>query len=239
MKNTVIQGLWIGPELSAMERMSISSFITHGHDYHLYVYDDVKNVPPGAIVKDAGEVLPSSMIFEYRSFKSYAGFSNYFRYKLLLDKGGWWVDTDIICLKPFDFDDEHVFSTEIDDGVEQITSGVIKAPAASAVMSYAWDVCQMKDPQKLMWGETGPRLMADAVGKFSLERFVRPPQTFCPIDHADWQKVIEPDATWKLDESMYAIHLWNEMWRRVGMDKNQEYHRDSFYERLKRKYLLA
>ena len=29
---------------------------------------------------------------------SVAGFSNLFRYELLRRDGGWWVDTDVLCL---------------------------------------------------------------------------------------------------------------------------------------------
>lgn len=84
--NKTIQGLWIGPELSVMEQLSISSFLLNGHDYHLYVYDDVKNIPFGAVVMDANEILASSRIFQYKRSPSYAGFANSFRYKLLLER---------------------------------------------------------------------------------------------------------------------------------------------------------
>src|SRR5258706_6206464 len=40
--NKIIQGLWIGPTLSQMEQLSIASFLANGHEYHLFVYDDVK-----------------------------------------------------------------------------------------------------------------------------------------------------------------------------------------------------
>src|ERR1044072_2497854 len=114
--NRVVQGLWIGAELSVMEQMSIASFLMNGHEYHLYTYEDVKHLPAGTVVKDGREILPSSMIFQYRDFKSYSGFSNFFRYKLLLERGGWWGDTDMICLQPFDFRSEYVFSSEMSDG---------------------------------------------------------------------------------------------------------------------------
>ncbi len=101
--NDVIQGLWIGDELSTMERLSIASFLAQGHPYHLYVYRPVSNVPLGTCLKDASEVLPESMIFQYPDYASYAGFANYFRYKLLLERGGWWVDTDAVCLQTVRF----------------------------------------------------------------------------------------------------------------------------------------
>src|ERR1043165_5789198 len=153
--SNVIQGLWIGPELSVMEQLSIASFLQNGHEYHLYVYDAVKNVPARAVIKDASEILPASRIFQYKHQASYAGFANYFRYKLLLERGGWWVDTDVICLKPFDFADEYVFASENDVKSEAISSGVIKARAGSELMAYAWQVCEEKEPQQLKWGETG------------------------------------------------------------------------------------
>jgi mannosyltransferase OCH1-like enzyme len=224
--------------LSAMEKLSVASFLNNGHDYHLYVYADVKGVPAGAVVKDAGEVLPPSMIFEYRDFKSYAGFSNFFRYKLLLEKGGWWADTDMVCLRPFDFEEEHVFASELSYGAEVVTSGVIKAPVASPVMMYAWQACLKKDPRAIVWGETGPRLMAEAAAACALEKHTKPYTVFCPLDYSEWQQVIEPDGALQLNPDTHAIHLWNEMWRRAGVDKNRTFHRESLYERLKRKYFV-
>src|SRR5215216_3083614 len=111
--NRIIQGLWIGPELSVMEQLSASSFLRNGHEYHLYVYDEMRNVPEGTVVKAASEILPSSSIFQYKHQASYAGFANFFRYKLLLERGGWWADTDIVCLRPFDFAAPYVFASEM------------------------------------------------------------------------------------------------------------------------------
>jgi mannosyltransferase OCH1-like enzyme len=235
--NNIIQGLWIGSELSAMEQLSISSFLANGHDYHLYVYDDLKYVPGGTIVMDASEILPSALIFQYKNIPSYAGFANFFRYKLLLERGGWWADLDTICLKPFDFPGEYVFSTEISHrGREVATCCVIRTPSSSDVMAYAWRVCQRKNPARLAWGETGPRLIAKAVKRFGLDRYKASCRAFCPIDYEDWRKVLQPHFEPSFDERTHAIHLWNEMWRRAGQDKNAQYHPNCLYEKLKRAY---
>ena len=235
--NQIIQGLWIGNELSVMEQLAVASFLHHGHEYHLYVFEEVKNVPAGAIVKDGNEILPSSRIFQYKQQPSYSGFSNFFRYKLLLERGGWWVDMDTICLKPFDFVHEYVFSSEFAMGQEFINSGICKAPAGSAAMAYTWGICDTKDPEKVVWGETGPRLMSAAVKMFGLEKYKQPPDTFCPIGYADWERVLQPGADLKITDRTYAIHLWNERWRAAGRDKNAAYHEDCFYEQLKKQYL--
>ena len=105
-ENFVVQGLWIGSNLELMEQLSIKSFLANGHHYHLYVYEPVKNVPKGVMVQDANAVIPSREIFAYANGPgrgSVSAFSNIFRYQLLYEKGGWWADLDVVCLRPFDF----------------------------------------------------------------------------------------------------------------------------------------
>jgi len=234
--NKVIQGLWIGAELSLMEQLSIASFLENKHEYHLYLYDEAKNVPAGTIIKDASAILPPSMIFQYQGRPSYAGFANFFRYKLLLERGGWWADTDVVCLQPFDFPDEHVFATEVVNGSEVVASSVIKTPVGSRVMAYCWDVCKTKKPEELEWGETGPKLIGEAVGKIS-DRRPKSHQLFCPIGYDHWRIVLSESSGMELDQGTYAIHLWNEMWRLAAQDKNGEYPSGCLYEQLKRRYL--
>jgi hypothetical protein len=233
----IIQSLWVGSELSLLERLSIASFLDNGHEYHLYVYGDVQNVPDGTTIKDGGEILPESLIFQYKEHKSFSAFANFFRYKLLLEKGGWWVDADTICLRPFDSPREYVFSSEAFGSQELVNCGVVKAPAGSAAMSYAWGVCCSKKPENLVWGEVGPRLMAESVQKLSLQHFVVSSRMFCPIGYLDWHSVLDPARVWNFTNEVYAVHLWNEMWRRNQRDKNQTYHADCLFEQLKRRYL--
>jgi mannosyltransferase OCH1-like enzyme len=234
--NKIVNGLWIGSELSVMEQMSINSFLRHGHEYHLYVYDDVKYIPRGVMVLDAREVLPASTIFQYKHSKSYAGFANFFRYKLLLDKGGWWADTDVICLRPFSFPEEYVFASEEKGDSQIANNGIMKAPAGSPLLEYLCEVCRSKDPEQLRWGETGPRLLDEAARRFGLEEYIKPYRVFCPLGYAKWAQVLDASAPTVFDEETYAIHLWNEMWRRGEKDKNGCYDPGCLYEQLKKKY---
>src|SRR5438045_9757857 len=87
---------------------------------------------------------------------------------VLLERGWWCDDNDIICLKPFDFSEEYVFSSEISRGLEVINCGAIKAPVGSQVMAFTWVVCQVQKPEELFWGETGPRVRAEAVWNVTL-----------------------------------------------------------------------
>ncbi len=231
-----VQSLWIGAELSTMERLSIASFLACGHPFHLYTYEEVRGVPEGAQVRDANSILPASMIFQYTEHKSYAGFANYFRYKLLLDRGGWWSDCDSVCLRPLDFDTPHVFSSERHEGTVYVNNGNIRAPAGSEVFARAWEICRAKDPSRLRWGEAGPRLVASLVTQFGLQASVQTPEVFCPLGYEEWELLLAEEPP-PIPEEARAVHLWNEMWRRAGRDKNGRYANTCLYERLKGQYL--
>jgi mannosyltransferase OCH1-like enzyme len=236
--NLIIQGLWIGDELSAMEQLSIASFLANGHEYHLYAYEHIRNVPPGVVIREAEEIVPRSRAFQYTRHRTWAGFANSFRYRLLLERGGWWADTDLVCLEPFDFESEYLFSSEFSVGRHMVNIGAIKVPAQSEIMSYMWNVCESKDPSKLVWGETGPTLMEEAVERYSMQRFVKGWKVFCPVGFRAWRDLIAADPP-DIPAESYAVHLWHEMWRAAGQDKNAHYHPGSIYERLRRRYLAG
>jgi hypothetical protein len=235
-----IQSLWVGTRLSTMERMSIASFLLQGHEYHLYTYSHVAGVPGAVSVRDARAILPESMIFQYQDNASYAGFANYFRYKLLLERGGWWVDTDTICLRPFDFEEPYVFSCEAtNDGGQAASASPIKAPAGSPALEFAWEFCRARRPEDLRWGQTGPLLIRDAIRRFGLERYLHPQDVFCPVSPANWTRLVDPDAVWNFGPETRAVHLWNELWRREGWDKDQGYPPGCLYDTWNRIFLDA
>ncbi len=234
---SVIQGLWIGERLSVMEQLCIASFLRNGHEFHLYVYQETAGIPPGTVVRDGNAVLPASRIFTYREHKTYAGFANFFRYKLLLEKGGWFVDADTVCLKPFEFGTPYVFSSEGINGNQLVNVGATCVPAGSAVMEYAWEACEQMNPEELQWSQCGPTLLRRAVEHCGLEEYVQPWAVFCPVHFSVWEQMLAPDVAWTFGEETRAVHLWNELWRRSGQNKDAEYPPDCLYEQLKREYL--
>ena len=234
---SVVQSLWIGDRLSVMEQLCISSFLRNGHAFHLYVYQETAGIPPGTVVLDGNRILPASRIFTYREHKTYAGFANFFRYKLLLEKGGWFVDADTVCLKPFNFRSKYVFSSEGIDGRQLVNLAAIKVPPGSEVMRYAWEACEKMDPSELKWSQCGPTLLRQAVEHCSLQRYIRHWNAFCPVHFSVWERLLDPSLTWNFTRETYAIHLWNELWRRAAMNKDAAYPTICLYEQLKKRYL--
>jgi len=240
----VIQTLWTHGNLSTMERLCLKSYLDNGHEVHLYTYEGVPNVPNGVIIKDGNEIISKDFL-DYRTFINNGTFADFFRYKLLYDRGGFWVDTDLICLRPFDFEAEYVFGEmgpwgewikepikvrplrspkraycdfpikEVFIGNPEscISNNCMCAPVGSDIMNVAWEECLKYDPSTIKWSvEVGPGLINKLVKKFSLEKFVLGTYAFNPVDYNKVRDFINPTVIWNFPPTVYAIHLWSDMW---------------------------
>lgn len=103
-----INFLWVGSRLNKLSQLGLKSFLDHGHDVILWLYDkNCENIPSGVKIEDAGQIIHPNNVFLYKGNGdcrkgSFGGFSDIFRYKLLNKIGGWYCDTDVTCLKNFE-----------------------------------------------------------------------------------------------------------------------------------------
>ena len=143
-ERTEVHMLWAGiAPMGDLERANVHSFVAHGHVVNLWVYSRAGvNLPGLCRVMDANEVVDCGQAFTYRHgihAGSWAGFSDIFRYKVLLDHGGWWCDTDVTCMGSLDaFRQPHVFRWM--NASEMVASNIMKAPKGSDIMErcHAW-----------------------------------------------------------------------------------------------------
>ncbi len=225
---TAVQSLWVGDRLGTMERLGLASFVSKGHPVDLYAFAEVAGLPAGVRLRDAREILPSGRLFGYREGfgrGSWSAVSNVFRYKLLLERGGWWVDTDVVCLRPFAFDREHVLASEAADpdegGGTIVSSCVLRQPAGSPLMEWALTMSERRVPDEIRWGEIGPRLLARGVRLFRMEELLEPPETFCPVPFYRWRSFVDPAGV-EIPAASHAVHLWHQMWREHAVDPDAE-----------------
>lgn len=216
--NKIIQVLWWGP-LNELEQLSIRSYLRHGHEVHLYSYGPVWNVPLGTIIKDAEEIVPFT---DKERFWHLAQFSDWFRYNLLLKRGGWWVDLDTICLRPFDLPDEVVITQE--DYKKRnpwATNCYMKAPAGHPMLQWIVDQARVRDVGTLETttaeGEEyiaiGPVVLTEAVQKFGIT--LQPSHQWNYLNSSEdpcWLEIFNTPAL-KLPADAYAVHLYRTTWR--------------------------
>jgi hypothetical protein len=192
-----------------------------GHTVVLYTYEYVHGIPDGVAVRDAATVIPRHELFTYPanvgSGNSYAAFANLFRYKLLLEHGGWWVDTDVYCIRPFSTV-SHVFASEPGRNA-LIHNGIIRTDIGCPVMAEMYDRAREIDPTTLTWGRTGGSMLTRVLDQFpAYQKFIVPAHVFCPTH---WNKIVstvQAGGPLILHPETRGVHLFNEMWKRGGLD---------------------
>lgn len=237
MNQPVFQSLWIGERLGPMERLSIESFLHFDYEFHLFAYSPPAGTPPGTTILDAREVLPEDEVFFVRrgfGKGSPAFFADRFRYAMLHQRGGWWVDTDVVCIAPWEFDAEHVVGAQRQDDGVGVNNAVIKAPAGSPLMERCLEIFAGVDPDHAPWGSTGPLLLAEAMSDTRMDDIAQPPDVFYPIDYWRIEELFndgDPPA------DTVGVHLWNAVWAKRGIDPGAPMPPDSLYEQMRRCFL--
>lgn len=193
----VINMLWVSGPLPWYAQLSIRSFLKQGHRVHLYHFGDVDSIPEGCEERDANGVLDRSHIFGFRGPGRYAGylsvFADWFRYELLLTKGGWWSDADVVAMKSFGTPSNYVFASSWEPTVPNyVNNNVIFVPEPGApIMVACAEACRNAGPTA-GYAETGPVLLNRMVCRFGLERFIEHPSVFNPIHYGDVALFLKP-----------------------------------------------
>lgn len=218
----IVHGLWIGSTLSNLERLTIQSFIACGHEFWLWVYEDIISpLPEGIIIKDARNILPEQSIFRYKNGNQFghgkgslAGFSDIFRYKLLYDYGGWWSDMDVTCLRPLNFDAPYVFRRH---DVLSVVGNVMKCPKGSDLMQYCYETARMAvDADNTDWLKP-IRILNEGIERYHLHQYIN------DISNLDRWEVVAFYYTYPVKPAahFYIFHWMNEEWRAKQLNKNQ------------------
>ena len=218
---------WHGKALSLYEYACISSFVKNGFDVNVYSYDELR-LPGGSFLCDATEILPITDLKKYTQAGlkgNLAAFSDAFRYQLIKKKGGWWFDSDVLCL------------ASSDDFVEIFKNKEIKLSLGyQAQNDVAVGVLYIDDNDLLQtiidrlesvgtdfqWGEIGPKLVTGIINELDINHLVDPKYYFYPI-YKNFQKMFDPlSVEWCKERvsKSFTLHLWNDLLRRYKIPKN-------------------
>lgn len=213
---------WGGQPLRPAVRLALRSMVAQGHPVRLYGYEPPDAVPPGVTWTDARAVLPEDLYRRCVRDADIRFFSDLFRYRALHRFGGWWLDTDMVLLRPLRFATDHVFCTQW-GGAEQghmVVNDAIRAPQGSAFMAYLFDtaLAVLEAGGPVPFGAAGPLLLTRGLlagpGR-DLLGGVMPPMVFNPVDwtrHEDLDTA-DPALLERIAHPRVAgVHLWHGMW---------------------------
>ncbi len=120
--------LWIGGPLSWFEQLCLKSFVDQGQKITLFHYQDIPNVPAGVVMEDARAIVASDVFLEYKHADSLALFTDLFRIHMLKDRAGLiWVDPDVFCLRPLQYDSDVVMGFDGPDA-QRVHCAVLGLP---------------------------------------------------------------------------------------------------------------
>ena len=256
-----IHMFWHGAPLSRIERLAIASFVKNGHRLDLYVYDEPAGIPAGARVMDAGEILPRGSLFRHKRTQSLAAFADWFRYRLLFERGGIWVDTDMVCLRPFDYEIREIYAWQDE---KYINNAVLGLPAGHALAEWLAACCENPNQMRpydalgvrfrklrrrflrgdqrndVGWGENGPKALTRAARHLGYVDKALPSWHFYPVGPDHFRQLFESPAQGKAVEftASRAVHLWNHLLEEsVRFNKDARFPADSPFEKLCERYL--
>lgn len=200
--------LHVGGPLRLWEKCCLQSFADFGHQITVYGYEPM-DVPEGVLFAPAQDVL--SEVERDRFFDeapaAYSRFSDLFRYVLLERHGGWWVDTDVLCLSR-DVPKEDIVLGWEDENL--ICGAIMRLPPAHPLLARAIEFCW----QNLHVNERshlGPHLLTKLVPEFGLSGAVSAPSRLYPVHWSAAFDLIDPRSGAMVENVIGGapfVHLW-------------------------------
>jgi hypothetical protein len=206
---------WEGQYFTPIESLCMRSFINRGHSLTVFTYNGAP-VPEGVTLEDAREVLPADRFFTFEGSPS--AFTNIFRYKLLLDRGGWWVDTDIFCQKQQVWVCDYYWAEQAPG---KINGAVLRFPPGDPLCWKLFRLSEERSKGPLVWGKLGPHLLtkvlsdkqpiglAGSTGDVYAIHFIEA--------HYFWLPEFCHQVEMRTRNSTF-IHFWFSMFQRMGIN---------------------
>jgi len=214
---------WAYGNLGAAFTQCILSFANKGFECNVWTYGSIADLP-SELVKDAREIIPETDVFLNKQ-GSYAGFSDLFRYAVLTKIGGLYSDTDVVCLTtPNDLPKTPFLVTEKNGNSISINGNVLfnPLPEEGNLVDLALGYAEKFPKNKITWSEIGPWLLSGLVSMNPNHGFtIYSPDFANPIGWQESPSKFLVDS--EIPEKSRFVHLYNETWRRAGMDISANY----------------
>lgn len=230
---------WHGNRPTNYELLCWTSFGFYGAELTVFTYED-SLIPTGNWkIGDASKILSKNELFENtRNPGSFAGFSNLFRYHLLLNGEFIWVDSDILLLRKPDRLPKWLYASE---ETMFINGAVLGFPPASGIPEKLIEAASKVDKNSFLWGELGPRLLTKTLVKSGKLTCKAPSQMIYPLPASDIWKIFDPNHKSEVQDNLKKatfLHLWNEMFRnfktlKISQPPNGSYAAEQFEQLMK------
>jgi len=263
-KRYTLQTYWSGPPLSLLELLCLESWVAFGARVDLFTHDDVSSMReqvPVSIrsyvnVLDGDVIVDRSKKFNYTgghkskrddAFKALP-FSDLFRYELLRQRGGIWMDFDIILIRPIPaklLRAPYFFVSERTMQAGAYKSKETSKPTNACIgardphSKWAEEICKASEGVVADSAWTFMKIFQSTLGP-DLHRYIQPPEFIMPVNWWDLDGIFIPAekleggclkskfgvaqtcATILKNPKTVGVHLFRSILRKRGMPYEDE-----------------
>jgi hypothetical protein len=206
-----LRTFWHGEVIFPYPLMCLRSFVDHGHRVEVFSYNTKMTVPAWLHVRDAAEILPMDRVVGRRMIRD-----DLFRYELLAKMGGWWLDPDLVLLKPDMPAGDIVFCEP--DAFGSIPVSLLKFPPGHPLIVEALNRSAALERSDQVWGR-GSSLLSALINDHGLDASNVTIESLGPISWFNVPDLFDPakagDLAQKCAKSRF-LQLQDDVWRRAG-----------------------
>lgn len=221
--------LWIEGDLPRLQRTCLKSMIKLGYTVNLWTtaLSDININNKNIRLRDANDILK----YEDQHRLHYA---DLFRYTLLYEQGGTWIDADLFLFKRLP-DDEIIISSEhckktgamskkYTDKTPNI--GVIRMPPKDLFLFDVMKTC--RESKAKLHNTSFMQIFNRKLQKYDYEKYVVEPTVYCPVSWANASELyckykgfkerwgIKQNDISIIQETSIGLHLWNNIYTTKG-----------------------
>jgi len=213
-----LRTFWHGNSIGPYQLLCLRTFVDRGHRVEVFTYSDTITIPDWLKLRNASDVLPRERVLRPLEEGGVAIHANLFRYALLSQLGGWWIDPDVVLLKPDLPPGDVIFSGP--DAFKLVSTSVLRCPAGHPLLTQAFARAELTGDSLQDWDRAGSVMLTSLVkaGTWGKDFAVRAPLS--PVSWFDVPVLFDPRAADDLNRqcgNFHFLQLHDDAWRRAGV----------------------
>jgi hypothetical protein len=216
-----VRTFWSGGAIGPYQLLGLRSFADQGHRVQVFTFDPALRKPSWIEWRNAEDIIAAGRVLrEIPGLGQSAIHANLFRHALLHRHGGWWIDPDVVLLRP-DLPEVEMFVAGSGD-LQIASTAAMKFPVGHPALAEVLIQSAPLDDAVERWDEAGAPLLTQCLAADGLLDQFQPSDIVSPVSWFDIEVMFDPDRADVLAEKLQDglfLDLHQEAWLRAGVPR--------------------